>query len=75
MLILTRRPGETILIGDNITVSVVGIRGNQVRLSLDAPPNVRIDREEVRMRAGIEKDLGLPAPAKKVESRSRKTAS
>lgn len=50
MLILTRRIGERVLIGPDIWVEVLGIKGNQVRLGLSAPDNVSIDREEVRDR-------------------------
>lgn len=50
MLILTRRIGETIMIGDHITVTVLGVNGNQVRLGIEAPKTVRVDREEVRER-------------------------
>ena len=50
MLILTRRIGETIVIGDNkIKVSIHGVRGNQVRLSIDAPRDVIVDREEIHL--------------------------
>lgn len=47
MLILTRKPGEGIKIGDSITLKVIEIRGNQVRLGVDAPRNVSVHREEV----------------------------
>lgn len=47
MLVLTRKIGETIRIGDGITVQVLAVRGGQVRLGLSAPPEVRIFREEV----------------------------
>ena len=47
MLILTRRVGETLMIGDAITVTVLGVKGNQVRLGIEAPGDVRIYREEV----------------------------
>ena len=47
MLILTRRPGETILIGDNIQVTVVDVDRNQVRIGIDAPQEVKIVREEL----------------------------
>ena len=48
MLVLTRREGETILIGDNVCVTVLGIKGNQVRIGIDAPREVSVDRPEVR---------------------------
>lgn len=47
MLILTRRVGETVVIGDDINVTVLGIKGNQVRLGFDAPPTVQVHREEI----------------------------
>jgi len=50
MLILTRSPGETICIGDDIKFSVLDVRGNQVRLGIAAPRNVSVDREEIRNR-------------------------
>ena len=54
MLILTRRPGESVKIGDDITVTVLGVRGNQLRLGFSAPQNVAVHREEVyqRIQAG-----------------------
>jgi carbon storage regulator len=57
MLILTRRLTETIMIGDNITVTVLGIVGNQVRLGIAAPKNVTINREEVHNRIQHEKEV------------------
>jgi carbon storage regulator len=50
MLVLSRKENESIKIGDSITVKVVAIRGNKVRLAIDAPPEVPVDREEVRRR-------------------------
>lgn len=50
MLVLTRHPNESILIGDSIRVTVVDIRGDKVRLGIDAPRHVRVDRDEVRAR-------------------------
>ena len=47
MLILTRKPEEKIIIGDNIVVSVIEIRGDQVRLGVDAPKTVKVYRQEV----------------------------
>lgn len=54
MLILTRRVGETVMIGNDVTVTMLGVKGNQVRLGCDAPKDVRIDREEVRARIDAE---------------------
>jgi carbon storage regulator len=50
MLILSRRPNETLMIGDNVTVTVLGIKGTQVRLGITAPRDVVVDREEVHQR-------------------------
>ena len=47
MLILTRRVGETVMIGDEITVTVLGVKGNQVRVGVNAPKNVAVHREEI----------------------------
>jgi carbon storage regulator len=47
MLILTRRVGETLMIGDDIAITVLGVKGNQVRLGIDAPKSVIVHREEV----------------------------
>ena len=55
MLILTRRVGETIMIGSDITVTVLGVKGNQVRLGINAPKNVAVHREEVFERISREK--------------------
>ena len=48
MLILTRRVGETLVIGDDVTVTVMDVNGKQVRIGVNAPPDVDIDREEIR---------------------------
>lgn len=47
MLILTRRIGETLMIGDEVTVTVLGVKGNQVRLGVNAPKDVAVHREEI----------------------------
>lgn len=54
MLILTRRVGETLMIGDNVTVTVLGVKGNQVRVGVNAPKTVAVHREEVydKIKAG-----------------------
>ena len=47
MLILTRRVGETLMIGDDVTVNVLGVKGNQVRIGIGAPKDVAVHREEI----------------------------
>ena len=70
MLILTRRPHESIRLGSRIRITVLGFKGNQVRIGIEAPPDVSIDREEiwerkqieVRMRGEGQPAAPVPAP-------------
>jgi len=61
MLILTRRVGETLMIGDSVTVTVLGVKGNQVRIGINAPKDVAVHREEIYQRIQRGEDAGSPA--------------
>jgi len=61
MLILTRRVGETLIIGDSVTITVLGVKGNQVRLGVNAPKDVSVHREEIYQRIQREGDEEGPA--------------
>lgn len=56
MLILTRRVGETLMVGDDVTVTVLGVKGNQVRIGVNAPKDVGVHREEIYQRIQKEKE-------------------
>ena len=62
MLILTRRVGESLMIGDEISVTVLGVKGNQVRLGVNAPKTVAVHREEIYQRIQQERGEGSSPP-------------
>ena len=75
MLILSRRPNESLRIAGNIVITVVGFSGNQVRLGITAPPNISVDREEVHQRKLAERVVTINAePVTAVRSAEAPTA-
>jgi carbon storage regulator len=62
MLILTRRVGETLMIGDDVTVTVLGVKGNQVRIGVNAPKEVAVHREEIYERIKREQEASADHP-------------
>lgn len=63
MLILTRRVGESLVVGDDVTLTVLGVKGNQVRIGVNAPKTVSVHREEIYQRIQREKNGGLDPSA------------
>jgi len=64
MLILTRRVGETVVIGDDVTVTVLGVKGNQVRLGVNAPKEIAVHRQEIFERIQKEQAAAAEVPVK-----------
>ena len=61
MLILTRRAGETVMIGDDVSITILGVKGNQVRIGINAPKNIAVHREEIYDRIKREGQRTPPA--------------
>ncbi|HLF66994.1 MAG TPA: carbon storage regulator CsrA [Gammaproteobacteria bacterium] len=70
MLILTRRVGETLMVGDNVAITVLGVKGNQVRIGVNAPKDVAVHREEIFQRIQREKNQGGAAAPTQTDNTS-----
>ena len=75
MLILTRRVGETVMIGSDVTVTVLGVKGNQVRVGVNAPRDVAVHREEIFERIKREEQARPFRPSQGQRRQRRRTAS
>lgn len=67
MLILTRRIGETLMIGDEVEVNVLNIKGNQVRIGVKAPKHIAVHREEIYQKIQNEKNLGTGSQDREID--------
>lgn len=56
MLVLTRKVGETLMIGDDVTVNVLGVKGNQIKIGIEAPKEVAVHRKEIYLRIQAERE-------------------
>ena len=65
MLILTRRIGEKLIIGENVTVTILGVKGRQIRIGIDAPRDVTVNREEIFQRILKERERSILVQKKK----------
>lgn len=72
MLILTRRIGESVNIGDDIQITILGVRGNQVRIGIEAPQNVAVHREEIYERIKQERQAGTQSTEASAQRREAK---
>lgn len=72
MLILTRRIGETIIVGDDVNITVMGVSGNQIKLGINAPKEIPVNREEMYLQ--IKKGLREKKPSKKSKFIKQKVA-
>jgi carbon storage regulator len=73
MLILTRRVGESVVIGEDVTVTVLGVKGNQVRIGINAPKTVAVHREEIFERIKNGRGAGDAAPSEEPNGVPRET--
>ena len=73
MLILTRRVGETLMIGNDISITVLGVKGSQVRIGVDAPKDVAVHREEIFERINSERGEAPDSPAMQDSSETDQT--